>query len=531
MGYTDVFHPFKCNLCGLPIAGCPQKWMNEYRAIYARGIKCDRPTVSGVAWASNDLAISVPPDSACRYDDEDASISSFVGVSVLQTRPNQDDEDPDGSPWGFLIHNACWQVLWAACYPEPLNVEFFFGLLRSFPLSTGHIVYWGHDYGHIYNLAFPGRRVTDENDIEDYVMLGLCGYATPAALRLYIADPFSPPGLHKMLDEAHRLRVDSITAEHLCGGRPQSVTDKFSTLPPELREQILCELPSPDVVNSLRASRPLHSICLSQTFWSSRFRRGFDFGHIFEASHQQKRAGRYCDYQSVYHSCRQHRSSSDIRSRTRIWSVVEPMATLMAQYNSCTLQGDASITMSEEQKSSGSSSPQWVVASGCGKGAIRTWARKLEYRGITIRKTFQAIDVSLINFHTLTFITGLRIVYSDGTKDQLGYMLSTVERIFDTETSTESNPKGFAVGTGYMGIHGIGVLGDCSTISKWVGVSEKDCNVQKLYTGNLSEIQGHFDVCCPSLFRSPLTSVGFQTCQLWSQVIGAYFEILDISLD
>jgi len=472
--------------------------MNQYRAIYAKGVRGDSPSISGVAWASNHLAATVPSNSCTRYDDPDFATSYLMDVSVLQMKSNPGITDEDALPWGYLTHEACWQVLEEACYPEQINVAFLFGLLRSFPLSTLHVVYWGHDYGHVYDLAFPSRRATDENDLEDYVMLGLCGYATPAALRLHNSNPSSPSRLHEMIDKAHLSRRDLVT-EDLGSGDAQSTSDKFDMLPPELREQILCELPSPDVVSVLRASRAFHSIQLSQTFWSSRFRRGFDFGHIFEVSRRQKRPGKYCDYRSLYHDCRKHCASSDLRSRSRVWNLIEPVAALVARYNLSRLQGEPVLATSHQLKSSDNSNWQWAIGI-CGESTTWTWARRLERRGITVGGGLRSIDVSLVNFHTLTFVTGLCLAYADGSKDQLGYILSTTECLFDSGTGTEIHLKGFAIGTGFMGVHGIGGLLDDGAISKWVGASQGHCDVQKIYAEDVREIQGLFDVRCLSTF-------------------------------
>lgn len=84
MGYLDGFHPLKCNICGLPIAGSPQQWMNEYRAVYVRRTRSEDPAVSGVGWAESYYLASVPASSSNRYDDPHVDPSSFVYVSLLR---------------------------------------------------------------------------------------------------------------------------------------------------------------------------------------------------------------------------------------------------------------------------------------------------------------------------------------------------------------------------------------------------------------------------------------------------------------
>lgn len=474
--------------------------MNEYRAVYAKGPQCDEPAVSGVGWASDSCVVSVPTPSNARYDDAGIHPSSFIKVSLLKPKVSQENDDSKERPWGFLVHDACWQLLTVACRPDQVKVPFLFRLMKSFPVSMLHIVYWGHDYGHVYDLAFPDRAATEENDFEDYKMLGFDSYEFPAALRLHAWDPTSPALVNEWIQRAQRNRADLSTARTFVSDQPDLVGDEFTRLPPELREHILCQLPSADVLSALIASRSLRCIGLSQTFWASRFQPGSEFGHFFEALEHPKCVDTFCDYRMLYDICCKRRVSRNHLCRKRVWTLLQPLAKIMALYDGCQLHGDSASSPDHQRCSLRKCTWQW--ASRSRSAEARTWSgsRTLQTRQIRFRGSIKRVDVSVVCLHALLFVTGIHFTYFDGSVDRLGYVLSTTKCIFEATDRTTHNLKGFAVGMGHMGVHGIGSLDETNLVMKWAGLSQAECTMQKLLVLDPEAVRGLFDV---SFHRGP----------------------------
>lgn len=492
--------------------------MNEYRAVYAKGPQCEHPAVSGIAWASNACVVLVPAPPNARYDDSEIHPSSFIEVSVLKPKPNRDNDDEDEQPWGFLVHDACWRLFNVACQPDLVNVPFLFQLMKSFPVSMLHVVYWGHDYGRVYDLAFPDRRAAEENDFEDYKMLRFDSYEFPVALRLHAWDPTSPTLVNERIERAQRDRTD-LTMPTTCGGDQSDLAaDHFIRLPPELREHILCQLPSSDVLSTLIASRSFHSIELSQTFWSSRFKPDFEFGHLFEALRQTKRSDTFLDYKALHDICRKHRVSRDHLCRKRVWTLPQPLARLIALYDSCQLSGDPVLLPGNQQEEA------WRWASGVRSAESKTWSGggSLQRRQVILRGRVKRVDVSLADFHALTFVTGICITYFDGFSDKLGYILPIAKCIFDATASSRAHGlESLVIGMGHMGVHGIGTLESNLFCTEWAGLSPTDCTIRNVSLSGLKVLQGQFDVGSES-FRLP----AFANCLSGVQAGGLRVEVM-----
>jgi hypothetical protein len=132
MSYRSPYHPFKCNICGLPIGGCPQSWMNSFRALYTRGWNTTDAQISAVAFAphatvdlpplpidpdassvttqSMQISLFAPPSSHSPRHHEIKTRRKGISDSVLE---DDDQQIPNSShrfyfaPRGFLVHDSC----------------------------------------------------------------------------------------------------------------------------------------------------------------------------------------------------------------------------------------------------------------------------------------------------------------------------------------------------------------------------------------------------------------------------------------
>lgn len=380
-----------------------------------------------------------------------------------------------------------------------------------------HVVYWGHDYGHVYDIEFPSRKAAEENDLEDYKMLGFYGSTFPAALRIHPWNPMSSLHLQEWIEDARIPKSDATISDTPEIDVQHGATDRLSILPTELQGQILCELPSTDVFNALMASRSFHSIGLPQTFWSSRFKTGFEFGHLFEVLRTPKRADTFCDYRKLYAACQKYRNSTELLCHKRVLTLVEPLAMLMALYNGCSIQGHLRPSLpsgtGQCNQIDDDSSWQWACRSQDAVGKKSAGGQNVECRKIAFKECPQRLDVSIVDFHELSFVTSICITYADGSTGQLGYLLSTTKCISDVALCPTQELKGFAVGFGLLGINGLGSVASDGSLIKLAGLSEPDCKIRKIVIEDTSFIGAYIDV---NTLRHPLqdllTTSGVQAC-------------------
>src|SRR5450432_3837377 len=101
---------------------------------------------------------------------------------------------------------------------------------------------------------------------------------------LYYSDPLDmTKALEEVLQKSSDPRETVHQALHRKINRESSPQDCFALLPFEILHDILLQLQSRDVLNLKLASAVFSETPLYQSFWASRFQRGFGFHSVFEA--------------------------------------------------------------------------------------------------------------------------------------------------------------------------------------------------------------------------------------------------------
>lgn len=138
-----------------------------------------------------------------------------------------------------------------------------------------------------------------------------------SSLSGYYPGPLDIPDLRRALEQS----LDH--AIHVRRGRCQGIDfssrppDSFSGLPMEILQEILLCLPPTNVVNLKVASSTFAIVPLTQRFWASRFQRGFEFHHIFEArqGHTKSRCWR-----TLYMGVRRLKGDPSFRDKCQLWN-------------------------------------------------------------------------------------------------------------------------------------------------------------------------------------------------------------------
>ncbi|XHF99908.1 hypothetical protein AWENTII_003391 [Aspergillus wentii] len=138
----------------------------------------------------------------------------------------------------------------------------------------------------------------------------------------------------------------------------------------EILDIILHHLPSRDVLNLELESARFAIIPLRESFWKSRFQRGYEFHPLFQAR-QYHRQGQ--SWGSLYSKLILKRipRQTHYRNRSRIWGLLLRLYDLITSLSSLSLEGDASRSFFEPDAADDSLS--WNFVSGGLKGLERSF--------------------------------------------------------------------------------------------------------------------------------------------------------------
>ncbi len=504
MAYTSDYHRFKCNLCGLPIGGCPREWLNEFRALYTRGFRWNEPRISGIGWNVDTRNAVVPTDPETRYDDEGGGPQSMIDIFLFRPhRPKHADPSEsswEGRPWGFLMHASCWTILEAASAPKVIDLLTLFTFMMSLPTGFVDVLHWCHTYGGIYELQFgPDVAPVESDTLQMYRTFTNTFGSEISALEVYDWDPLAPPFLQQWIKESVKDSYACTSAPAHSGISADGACDGFARLPIEIRESILGYLPSEDVLQAMLASRSFSSIALSQTFWRTRFARGFELDFVFEALQRIPSSKQYRDCRNLYHAIYRVRDTRIVENRQRVWYLLQPLADLLADYSGSSPSGEPLSTVWDNRHDPDLKSWRTMSAHRLNHNrGLRSGCRTLFIRQIFLLwRDIKEVRASIMNLGSATYVTGMQFISRNGSVVDLGYILPNLETVFEEDRDLESGITGISVIAGTLGFHAITVFGDGNSRTEWAG-SPTDGNVSTIMMKRARYIKGHFDVRLPA---------------------------------
>lgn len=178
--------------------------------VYRKGAEA---CVTGVGCFNGSSSWKAPIDSSMRWD---AGLESAGQLEI----PVMQQATANGIH-GFVIHNACWNLLQKASQPSTVSLERLLCVCESLPFPVwSNGISWGHDYGGLLKL-----------DV-DRAYSWLERFSGPSIQTMYdlgaMNDPFDGIDFRNMLSTSisQHLGTDGRLAEH---------ADHFSRLPFELR--------------------------------------------------------------------------------------------------------------------------------------------------------------------------------------------------------------------------------------------------------------------------------------------------------
>jgi hypothetical protein len=507
---------FCCNICGATtgvISSDPAiQWLNYIRAIYITQKDFLHPQLSGIGY------IQYPTDAILvhkTYEVIDSQLpQEAVNVEIHSAVPIAQSDGtlhPAAYTTGFVVHRNCYQLLEWACSPEPLNIKTLNLFLRSFDVLThGQLADWGHGYGGLHaNFDSVSRTAHTQNGPAGCVLGRDIWKGNPLLSEDECLMSRLTARTHT-LDSGHN-ETGTIPPQNRSKNSSSLIASQspLEKLPAELLDHILTFLPSTAILSARLASRVLACLRLSKAFWRSRFARGAEYecviepwlyksGTIFER--------RFADPRVVYETLKSEKGSPILENRRRVWELVGPLS-------------DALVSFAGHEKKFGSVSP-------CGEPLeFDAWTAGWDYTHCSPKKNshFQPypfgslpcfkryvalphpvalVKVSVLRFHTTTYITGLRFCFTNGEEAAIGYVLPDCE----IALATGGELRGFEVATGERGIPGIGVIGKCGvrmgTAGEMEGKSMQILGCRDRFAGLKAEIDVSCDLssmCCSKL--------------------------------
>lgn len=462
---------------------------------------------------------TVPVDPHARYDHEDyGKITKVELGSVPLFEEDRDFWNPDRQveeePWGFFFHAHCWEILRQVLYPREIDIHVFKEICMSCPTSYCGID-WGHDYGGIYNRAHgavPGfcGRLGRLKDLE------LRANGRPDYMRaVWRFDPLHIPEIEDLLAASKSISNGQQQEDpelfpeieaFLKRERRYHLSDPLTTLPPEIRETILLLLPSRDVCNLRVASRAFASLQLSNKFWSSRFRRHFEFSFLFETRRYLENSLSSVAWRRVYDGVKRRSAVRNIRNRRRIWDLMLSLAETLIDIADHPLKGVPSLTFYDEKFPQ--SNMHWRHASSLIE--LNSYQRDgacqaLHCRTIHFNTAIDEVYISLVTIGGKDYVAGMQFILSGGEVAEIGYILLRKRVYMNLRgvlgSRLKPNLQGLHLAVAERGIQGIAFLSSMGELSKWAGSSKgTPCQLFVSHGPPVSSLQAHFDVsilsCC-----------------------------------
>ncbi len=259
---------------------------------------------------------------------------------------------------------------------------------------------------------------------------------------------------------------------------------------------ILLYLPSVDVLKIKLTSASFAALPLPDSFWASRFQRGFEFHCIFEAR-QSHRKGYW---KALYSGVKNLRRSASFTNRYRIWEILLHLEELLTIISHASLDGSVSRSFFEPDAPEDCTS--WKYASGVVKSAEESFSdgsRALWTRNVVVPNKVIEFHVSFVRFGNVDYISGLRLRSQSGSDICLGY--NTLQNEVSMDLSNQySTVEGCGISQFHLaidsrGIRAISLLTSTGHMSKWLG-NTTGVPRMRLISGDsgVMALKGSFDV-------------------------------------
>lgn len=359
---------------------------------------------------------------------------------------------------------------------------------------------WGHNYGGIYE-EIPEIEPGAGHTLRDMEFL-------PAANGLEL--PYMHPSDFLKLPRIREEIVGALEEDTGATSDPKvsplyrfgSEGDCFTTLPPELREMILCYLPTKDVLNLLLTSRIFASSPLSQNFWFSRFSRSSVISSLLQPdilSGKPSFGNWKALFRRLWHDIGLT-NLPEFQNRKRVWDLIIPLAdAVICLSKNPTLHGTPRKTFFQPDLRE-----DWLRWRRL--GGLTEWIKEFKrgsqalfVRTVEVPEVVVGIYVSRIHLGGEGFVTGLRFVDGEGTSTNLGYILQGKEIYIDLSNSDGGRKDrgfpGFHLAIGLRGIKALAVATAQGEAREWVGNPEYIPRGRLIpKTGAIRDLKGEFDV-------------------------------------
>ena len=418
-----------------------------------------------------------PSNFDARWDDAGYNFPARDHIGVLQ-------QLPVNGRYGFPFHEACWSLLERAYSPETIPCEVLFEVCRSLPIPLeGSGISWGHDFGGLLLVDNQNRypwedRFIDRDGFSAPVLAARSNpYHVPEIQQLHHEDPQAPPASSS--SEPVITAVNCLTA-----------------LPEEIRIAIASYLPTVDALNTRLGSRSFLSIFYSQQFWASRFDTSDDRSWIFESQEWDKTT----DWRWLYHRTNKSQRTDGMHNRERVWRLIQHVQGILHLRRT-----EEPLLSSPMHSPAAPASLGWLEATAdlrpVGHTPYQDFNEGCQLffeQQISIPSLLSQIAFSVIQLGDAEYITGMRLVPSQGKAIQLGYRAERKELFLNITSLT-----GFILAVGSRGIQGIQCISGDGRTSQWLGCPLEAPKTRRLaVSGSISVVKAGFDVSRPLLILS-----------------------------
>ncbi|CAG9993138.1 unnamed protein product [Clonostachys byssicola] len=468
-----------CILCGARLESNARKWCaKEIRLIisvankvYTSSVDCTQATLSGVGLIRHGSIVQVPIDpnvvDMSRQPRGLDEREGFIKARLHSLKRHQHTQTlrQHGTLfvrplvpflWGFAIHSFCWDMLNAESAPD---LQVLFQACLSMPLSRSGALDWGHGYiGLIEPVPIEdprGSKLGAKDMMGDWWR-----YSTPSQ----IAE------IHELVEAEH---AAPIMAQPMPEEGPEIPTagDCFLSLPTELREMILFNLPSGDVYALKLASPVFANMQLSESFWASRFAFEHEFGYALEARSSRPRSWRL-----LYFSMDRLKENPavSLTGRYRVWELSSMLKHQLREAVHPACHGEPVIGLIEPQHSSEWLKTQWQTAT---RGLVNEpdffefGCRPLRTRVVQVPTPLRLdrMVVSFARVGTEKYISGLELIHDDSSI-KIGYTGRGEQQIEIDESLLPI--CGWHLALGMSGLQGIAAIMKDGSLCSWAGKYE-----------------------------------------------------------
>jgi len=474
----------------------------SYRVIYCIGSDTRAPRLSGLAIHDEEANVNyVPPEPhQTSADFGPDRLSSMIAIQgSLPPGKELPDSVKTEYAWGFQFHDSCWKLLEQACAPHPVDVRALWRILLSVPYSSD-VPNWGHSYGGLY---LQRRRA--HGDRHHFLVLG--GASALLIPSVYHC-PFEIPEITQRLAQSrNKHNANGPVKEEFPPVAPVGATstalDPFSRLPVELREMILTYVATEDVLSFRLASRGIAAISLSQHFFRSRFWPGRELDMLFDGFLLRPADKAGIDWKEFYRSSKSRIERNGVglseRNRLRIWrQTVRPLRQAMDDVARLSdLKGGSGRAQTPDNASSDSLSCIHILDS----DSLKHHAWQTE---ISLPLRIEAIHVSLMDFFSKKYVTGLAFTTEQGEDIEIGYIF----RGHEEPILVEDSLQGFHVMVDECGFRSFAPYTQQNMQSEYLDWVGDDIGLPyhtiKGYGGVIRKLRATFDVRLQYLFSSSL---------------------------